>query len=90
MLTLQDLKLGPIVDIIETGSNDVYVIRGADGKQLLVPAIKAVIKQIDLLRRTMYIDPLPGLFETAIPEERENQNELDEDEEDLPWVDKVE
>jgi 16S rRNA processing protein RimM len=64
--TLAGRALGPIVDIIVTGSNDVYVMRGADGKQLLIPAIKAVIKQVDLVRRVMYIDPLPGLLEGAV------------------------
>lgn len=71
VFTLDNHKLGPIVDIIETGSNDVYVIKGADGKQVLIPAIKAVVKQIDLIRRTMYIDPLPGLLEPAAREDEE-------------------
>ena len=71
VFTLDNCELGPIVDIIETGSNDVYVIKGADGKQVMIPAIKAVVKQIDLIRRTMYIDPLPGLLEPATREDEE-------------------
>ena len=71
VLTLDNRKLGPVVDIIETGSNDVYVIKGEDGKQVLIPAIKAVVKQIDLIRRTMYIDPLPGLLEPTTREDEE-------------------
>lgn len=62
---LDGRELGPITDILETGSNDVYIIKGAEGKQIMIPALKTVIKQIDLLRRTMYIDPLPGLLEPA-------------------------
>ncbi|HLZ55966.1 MAG TPA: ribosome maturation factor RimM [Ktedonosporobacter sp.] len=56
-------ELGPIVDIIVTGSNDVYVIKAADNKQILIPAIKEVIKQIDLIRRVMYIEPMKGLLD---------------------------
>lgn len=72
VITLAGRELGSIVDIIETGSNDVYVIKGSDGKQVLIPAIKAVIKQIDLIRHTMYIDPLPGLLEPASREDEEH------------------
>ena len=83
--TLDNRKLGPIVDIIETGSNDVYVIKGADGKQVLIPAIKAVVKQIELIRRTMYIDPLPGLLEsvTREDEEAEIDDSAEESEDEL-------
>ncbi len=57
------------MDIIETGSNDVYVIRDSSGKQVLIPATKEVIKQVDLVRHTMYIEPLPGLLEPATAED---------------------
>ncbi len=63
VLLLSEQELGPIVDIIETGSNDVYVIKGADGRQILIPAIKEVIKQVDLIRRVMYIEPMGGLLD---------------------------
>jgi 16S rRNA processing protein RimM len=75
VLTLDGRELGPVVDVMETGSNDVYAIKGQDGKQVLIPAIKAVVKQIDLIRRTMYIDPLPGLLEAPTPEDVEGSEE---------------
>ena len=81
VLTLDNRELGPIVDIIETGSNDVYSIRGSDGKQILIPAIKDVIKRIDLVRRTMYIDPLPGLLEPVLHTDIEEIEGTAEDEE---------
>lgn len=79
--TLDGRELGPIVEIIVTGSNDVYAIKGQDGKQVLIPAIKAVVKQIDLIRHTMYIDPLPGLLEppTAADVEGREDDEAEED-----------
>jgi len=73
--TLDGQKLGSIVDIIVTGSNDVYVIKAPDGSQILIPAIKDVIKQVDLIRRTMYIDPLPGLLDNVAEETREEEEE---------------
>lgn len=80
--TLAAHELGPIVDIIVTGSNDVYVLRGPDGKQILIPAIKAVIKQVDLVRRVMYIDPLPGLLEGAVEVRDDVIDEGDDRDED--------
>jgi 16S rRNA processing protein RimM len=73
VITLDRQKLGSIVDIIVTGSNDVYVIKAPDGSQVLIPAIKDVIKQVDLIRRTMYIDPLPGLLDNVAEETREEE-----------------
>jgi 16S rRNA processing protein RimM len=65
VLTLDGQELGQIVEIIVTGSNDVYIVKKPEGPQVLIPAIKDVIKQIDLIRRTMHIDPLPGLLDNA-------------------------
>ena len=64
VLTLQGRSLGTIDDIMVTGSNDVYIIKAADGKQVLIPAIKDVVKQVDLIRRMMYIDAIPGLLDS--------------------------
>jgi 16S rRNA processing protein RimM len=75
VITLDGQKLGSIVDIIVTGSNDVYVIKVPNGSQVLIPAIKDVIKQVDLIRRTMYIDPLPGLLDNVVEETREEEEE---------------
>jgi 16S rRNA processing protein RimM len=63
VLTLDGQELGQIVEIIVTGSNDVYSIKKPEGSLILIPAIKDVIKQIDLIRHTMHIDPLPGLLD---------------------------
>jgi len=39
---------GAIADIIQTGSNDVYVIRGEDGDELLLPALKTIVSRVDV------------------------------------------
>jgi len=53
--------LGTVTDILETGADDVYVVRGERG-EILVPAIKSVVKKIDPEAGLMLIEPLPGLL----------------------------
>lgn len=80
--TLDNAPLGRIVDIIETGSNDVYVINTGGSKQAFIPAIKDVVKQIDLQRRTMHIDPIPGLLDNSDREDNLDNNQDSQDEEE--------
>ncbi|MBI4496485.1 MAG: 16S rRNA processing protein RimM [Chloroflexi bacterium] len=54
--------LGAIADILETGANDVYIVRGAD-REYLIPAIAEVVQQVDLEAGRMTIRELPGLLE---------------------------
>ncbi len=80
VFTLDRLELGKIVDILTTGSNDVYVVKAPDGSQVLIPGIKDVIKEIDLIHHTMHIDPLPGLLDNVNVEKKEEEEQfLDED-----------
>lgn len=40
--------LGRVEQVLRTGSNDVYAVRGTDGRELLIPALKRVVKEINL------------------------------------------
>jgi len=71
--TLDGYNVGKIVDIMVTGSNDVYIIKTVGGRQILIPAIRDVIKEIDLARHTMRIDPMPGLLDNDSANEREEE-----------------
>lgn len=53
-------KLGEIVDIFETGANDIYVIKG-DTKEILFPALKRLVKEVDIDNKRMIIDLPEGL-----------------------------
>ena len=53
--------LGILDDIFNTGSNDVYVVKDELGKQTLLPAIKEVIKSIDIENKKMIVHLIPGL-----------------------------
>jgi 16S rRNA processing protein RimM len=52
--------LGRLESIFETGSNDVYVVKGA-AREILVPALKSVVKAVDLTARRMEVDLPEGL-----------------------------
>ena len=47
--------------MIETGSNDVYVVKGKDGKELLIPALKSVVKDIFIEERIIKVILPEGL-----------------------------
>lgn len=53
--------LGKVDDIYNSGASDIYVIKDATGKQILLPAIKEVIKQIDLEQEKIVVHLLEGL-----------------------------
>jgi len=56
-----DVSLGQLVEIIETGANDVYVVKAADGREILLPAIPSVVLEVDPVRRLMRVHMLEGL-----------------------------
>lgn len=61
----KDTALGVITEIIETGANDVYVVKNADNREILIPALKQVLLEINLDAKTMRVHLLPGLVDEA-------------------------
>lgn len=55
--------LGEISDVLQTGANDVYVIKTPEGEEILLPAIKDCVKAVDIEGKTMEVHLLPGLRE---------------------------
>lgn len=69
-LTIEGGKLGIVEEILRTGSNDVYVITsGKDGdsmerrKQILIPALKTVVREINLQEGYLIVKLPPGLVD---------------------------
>ena len=63
VVTDEGHDLGVLVDVLETGANDVYVVRGAtDGIEVLLPAIPPVILEVRLADRQMRVHLLDGLI----------------------------
>jgi 16S rRNA processing protein RimM len=59
--TEEGVPLGTVEDILETGANDVYVVRSEAEGELLLPAIDSVIRKIDLDSGVLIVRLLPGL-----------------------------
>lgn len=57
-----DVLYGKIADVMQTGANDVYVVRGEE-REYLVPAIADVVISTDLDSNIMTIRPIDGLFD---------------------------
>ncbi|HUY99277.1 MAG TPA: ribosome maturation factor RimM [Thermomicrobiaceae bacterium] len=51
-------RLGTLAEIVETGANDVYVVRAEDGTESLFPALKEVVRSVDLAAGRMVVRPL--------------------------------
>ncbi|MBR2179737.1 MAG: 16S rRNA processing protein RimM [Selenomonadaceae bacterium] len=49
-------KLGVVTEVLKTGSNDVFVTKNDDGHEILIPALKSVIRKIDIENKVMLID----------------------------------
>ena len=57
-----DQLIGVLEDVIATGANDVYTIRMTDGRELLLPAIKQCVLDVDVQGRRMKVHVLEGLL----------------------------
>ncbi len=58
-----DSEIGVLRDVMETGANDVYVIDLTDGRELLLPAIKQCVLEVDPKGGFMKIHILEGLLD---------------------------
>ena len=58
--TVEGEDLGEVVEILETGSNDVYIVSG-EGGEILIPALADVVQDIDLERGVMVVSLPEGL-----------------------------
>lgn len=54
--------LGILDHIMETGSNDVYVVRSPDGEELLIPATREVVRAVNLEEKTITVSLMEGMF----------------------------
>ncbi len=55
-------SFGIVKDIISTGANDVYTISTKEHGEVLIPAIKDVVKKIDIKEKKIYISLMEGLI----------------------------
>lgn len=62
IITEEGQELGILKDVLKTGANDVYVVEQVNGKELLLPAIKQCILDVDVAHKTIKIHLMEGLF----------------------------
>lgn len=63
VVTEEEESFGELVDVIQTGANDVYVVKMDDGKEVLLPAIKECILSVDMEDRKMIVHVMDGLLD---------------------------
>ena len=56
-------ELGVMTDVIETGANDVYVVKNSEGEEILFPAIKDCVKEVDLENGVITLHVMDGLLD---------------------------
>ena len=54
--------LGNVIDVFQTGSNDVYTVKNNEDKEILLPAIEDVIKDIDIANKKIVVKLMDGLI----------------------------
>jgi 16S rRNA processing protein RimM len=55
--------LGKLTDVIQTGSNDVYVVMGENKREILIPALKSVVKEINIEAGEIIVSLPEGLID---------------------------
>ena len=68
VVTEQGRVLGSLTNILRGGANDVYVI-GQGKDEVLLPAVKDVVRSVELTQRRIVVTPTPGLLPDDAPEE---------------------
>lgn len=55
--------IGVLKDVLETGANDVYIVTGTEGKEILFPAIKECVLKVDVENELIQVHVMPGLLD---------------------------
>ena len=63
VLTVDGERLGEIRETLALPANDVWVVERPDGRELLIPVIEEVVREVDLVARRATIAPIPGLLD---------------------------
>ena len=58
--------LGKLKEVIKTGSNDVYIVKNQNGSEILIPALKSVVKDVSIEDNKMVVNLPEGLIDDEI------------------------
>ena len=56
-------KLGTLVDVMQTGANDVFVVKMENGKEVLLPVIKDCVLDINAEEKKIVVHMMNGLLD---------------------------
>ncbi|MCM3600212.1 ribosome maturation factor RimM [Robertmurraya korlensis] len=62
VFTTKGEEIGKIREILTPGANDVWVIKGKGGKDILIPYIEQIVKKVDVKEKIVLIEPMEGLL----------------------------
>ena len=62
VITDTEDEFGTLTDVLQTGTNDVYVVKTKDGKEVLLPVIKECVLDIDVNAGIVKVHLMPGLI----------------------------
>lgn len=63
VVTEDGKEFGTLTDVIKTGANDVYEVKTAEGKEVLLPAIKECVLNVDLTEGIVTVHIMDGLLD---------------------------
>ena len=63
VITDEDKILGTLTDVLQTGANDVYVVKTKDGKEVLLPSIEECILDTDIENKIVKVHIMKGLLD---------------------------
>ena len=66
VVTAAGRPLGTITDVVANRANDIWITTDPDGREILVPAIREVVDEVDIPARRVTVNEVPGI---TAPEE---------------------
>lgn len=60
--TISGKKIGIVKEILRPGANDVWIVKGMNGHEYLIPYIKDVVKDVNVKEKQITIEPMEGLL----------------------------
>ena len=61
--TVDNKHVGVLKDVLQYAANDVYVIKGEEDKEYLIPAVMKFVPEIKMEEKKMIIDPIKGMLD---------------------------
>lgn len=65
VFTEEGRYLGQVQDVLQTGANDVFIVEGETTRPLLIPALKQVVRDVDIEQKKMTVCLPEGLEELS-------------------------